>query len=305
MKGFIRYFVAIAIGLSPLTLVSTSGAVQAPVPTCIVSLSPTATETLFAIGAGSQVQAVDKDANYPKHGLPTKRINALSPNAESIAGICSTKNGHSTKPDLVIISYNANSIAEHLTALGIDVVEQDAATSVATALSQITTLGKLTGHVKKADAIAASLQATITKDIRSVPAHSSKKLTVYYELDPTLYSLASSTFVGALLKSLGVVNVADAQSSAADAGYPQLSREYLVGANPKLVFLADTICCSVNAKNFAKRSGFSTMSAVKYGHIVGLSDDIASRWGPRLGILMNDLTRGVKSALNDARLWKS
>jgi len=305
MKQVIRYFVAIALGLAPLTLVSSSVASAASVPSCIVSLSPTATETLFAIGAGPQVEAVDNDSDYPTHGLPKKRINALSPNAESVAGICSTKNGHSTKPDLVVISYNANSIAEHLTALGIKVVEQDAATSVASALSQIKALGALTGHVTKADALANSLQATIKKDVKSVPAHASKKLTVYYELDPTLYSIASSTFVGALLKSLGVINVADAQSSAADAGYPQLSREYLVSANPKLVFLADTICCDVNAKNFAKRSGFSSMSAVKYGHVVGLNDDIASRWGPRLGILMNDLTRGVKSALNDARLWKS
>ena len=57
-------------------------------PTCVVSLSPTATETLFAIGAGSQVKAVDDDSNYPTKGLPKKRVNALNPSVEAIIGIC-------------------------------------------------------------------------------------------------------------------------------------------------------------------------------------------------------------------------
>jgi iron complex transport system substrate-binding protein len=127
---------------------------------------------------------------------------------------------------------------------------------------------------------------------------------VYYELDPTYYSLTSDTFVGSLLKSLGVDNIADAKNTSADAGYPQLSAEYIVGANPKLIFLADTVCCHANQATVAKRTGFSSVSAVIHHHVVGLNDDIASRWGPRLGILMNQLTAGVKAALADTALWK-
>jgi iron complex transport system substrate-binding protein len=274
-------------------------------PSCVVSLSPTATETLFAIGAGPQVKAVDSDSNYPSAGLPAKRINALNPSVESIIGICPSTAAHpSTKPDLVIISYDANTIKEKLSALGVKVVEQDAATSVAAALGQIRQLGVLTGHRARADALAASLERTITADIASVPAHPKKAVRVYYELDPTYYSLTSSTFVGSLLKALGLVNIADAQSTSADAGYPQLSAEYIVSADPQLIFLADTKCCHVTPAVVAKRPGFDTVSAVVHGHVVNLDDDVASRWGPRLGLLMDQLTAAVKSVLADSRLWR-
>jgi iron complex transport system substrate-binding protein len=271
----------------------------------VVSLSPTATETLFAIGAGHQVQAVDSDSDYPTHGLPAKRINALNPSVEAVLGICrATAGSTSTKPNLVIISYDANSIKEKLTALGVKVISQDAPTSVAGALAQIRQLGALTGHVGAADRLAMSLSHTISRDVKSVAKHPGKKLTVYYELDPSFYSLTSSTFVGALMKSLGVVNIADGDATSADAGYPQLSSEYIVSANPKLIFLADTLCCHVTPAKVAQRPGFSKISAVVDGHVVNLNDDIASRWGPRLGLLMNQLTASVKKALSDSRLWK-
>jgi len=272
-------------------------------PSCVVSLSPTATETLFAIGAGAQVKAVDKDSNYPTTGLPSKRINALNPSVEAIIGICPRTASHpSAKPDLVIISYDANTIKEKLTALGVKVVEQDAAATVANALGQIRQLGSLTGHVARADALASSLKRTISADIASVPAHPTKVVRVYYELDPTYYSLTSTTFVGSLMKKLGLVNIADPKSTSADAGYPQLSAEYIISANPQLIFLADTKCCRQSLATVAKRAGFSKVSAVVNGHVVNLNDDIASRWGPRLGILMNQLTAAVKRVLADPKL---
>jgi len=308
MMKSLRLTLALSLGLVALPLLSAASAASAgasSTPQCVVSLSPTATETLFAIGAGKQVQAVDTDSDYPTTGLPTKRINALNPSVESIVGICkSTKSHPSTKPDLVIISYNANSIEQHLTALGIKVIDQGAPTKLSGAYQQITQLGKLTGHVKNAAKIVTSLKSTIASDVASVPKHPKKKVTVYYELDPTFYSVASNTCVGSLLKSLGVTNIADAKSTSADAGYPQLSAEYIVSSDPKLIFLADTVCCHASASTVAKRTGFSKVSAVVNNKIVGLNDDIASRWGPRLGILMNQLTAGVKSTLADAAVWK-
>jgi iron complex transport system substrate-binding protein len=272
---------------------------------CIVSLSPTATETLYALGAGQNVEAVDDDSNYPTTGLPTTRIDAFDPSAEQIASICAVTPTHpTTAPDLVVIAYDANSVAEQLDALGIKVVQQAAPSTLDGAYNQITALGSDTGHAKRAAAIVAGLRRTISADVASVAAHPHKRLTAYYELDPTLYSLTSSTFVGSLLASLGVVNIADAVDSPTDDGYPQLSAEYLVSASPKLVFLADTKCCHVNAANFARRTAFSTISAVVHHHVAGLDDDIASRWGPRIGILMNDLTRGVRSTLADPKVWK-
>jgi iron complex transport system substrate-binding protein len=288
-----------------LPLVIASGASAAATPSCVVSLSPTATETLFAIGAGSQVQAIDMDADYPTTGLPKKRINAISPSVEAVIGICKTTSAHpSPKPDLVIISYDANEIKEKLAAVGVKVVDQEPPSNVAGALSQIEQLGALTGHAKSADALAASIKKTIDADIASVPHHPGKTLTAYYELDTTYYSLTSSTFVGSLLKDLGVVNIADAKNTSADAGYPELSAEYIVSSNPKMIFLADTICCNQSAATVAKRPGFSKVAAVKDHEVVALNDDIASRWGPRLSILMNQLTAAVKGALKNPKLWK-
>ena len=303
-----RVALALVVGsiVVPLAGSATAAHAAAPArPSCVVSLSPTATETLYAIGAGPQVQAVDSDSNYPTRGLPTKRINALNPSVESIIGNCrSTPGSPATKPDLVIISYDANSIMEKLTRLGVKVVAQDAPTSLAGALAQIRQLGSLTGHRSAADALATSLQRTISADVASVHNPTHKKVSVYYELDPTFYSLTSSTFVGALMKSLGVVNIADPHATSADAGYPQLSAEYVVSADPKLIFLADTVCCHVTPAKVASRAGFSTVNAVVNGHVVNVNDDVASRWGPRLGLLMNQLTTAVKRVLADPRVWK-
>jgi iron complex transport system substrate-binding protein len=300
----LRLFLALSLSALALPFIVSSGASAATKPDCVVSLSPTATETLYAIGAGPQVQAVDTDSDYPMTGLPKKRINALSPSVEAVIGICKITSSHpSSKPDLVIISYDANEIKEKLAAVGVKVIEQEPPSNVAGALAQIEQLGTLTGHAAKADALAASIKKTIDADIASVPKHPGKSLTAYYELDTTFYSLTSSTFVGALLKSLGVVNIADAKNTTADPGYPQLSAEYIVSANPKMIFLADTICCRQSASTVAKRPGFSKVAAVQDHEVIGLNDDIASRWGPRLSILMNQLTAAVKGALKNTKLW--
>lgn len=299
-------------GALTLTLIAVAVPLAVPAsgasgrPGCVVSLSPTATETLYAIGAGSQVQAVDKDADYPTHGLPHKRIDAFNPSVEALIGICRRTATHpSTKPDLVIISYNANNITQKLTNLGIRVVTQSAPANLAGAYAQMEALGRLTGHVASATRLVTRLRREIARDVASVPAHPTKHVTVYFELDPTFYSLTSSTFVGSLLKKLGTSNIADAQNTSADAGYPQLSSEYIVTASPTLIFLADTICCHQSESTVAARPGFSRVSAVVHHHVIGLSDDVASRWGPRIGLLMDALARAVRSTVADAALWPS
>ena len=292
-----------------LALPTVAHAASTPSPSCVVSLSPSATETLFAIGAGSQVKAVDQDANFPTTGLPNLRVDAFNPSTEALASICPTSKAHpSATPDLVVISYDANSIKEGLTALGVKVVEQDAPNTLADALGEIRALGQLTGHVAAANALASKIQGQIATDVKSIStmkkAHPLKNLSVYYELDPTYYSLTSDTFVGSLLKSLGVTNVADAAASPTDYGYPQLTAEYLIGASPKLILLADTKCCAINATVVKGRAGWSTMASVRSGHLVGLDDDVASRWGPRLSLLMNQLTAAVKATELDPKAWK-
>ena len=81
--------------------------------------------------------------------------------------------------------------------------------------------------------------------------------------------------------TFGFHNIADA-ADPTHAGYPKLSAEYILKANPDLVVLSDTKCCRQSAKTTAARAGWQNLSAVKHGRVIGVSDDIASRWGPRI-----------------------
>lgn len=268
----------------PMTLHSPAGAIRLRhAAQRIVSLSPTATEMLYAIGAGKQVIAVDDDSDWPKGQLPKRRFNAFSPNVEQLVAL---------RPDLVVVSYNPDNLEAHLRAAGIAVLEQDAPPNLRGTLLQLTWLGDATGHYGRSLRLAASIRRDVQKDAAEVPAHH-RSVRVYFELDPQLYSLTSHTYAGQLLKLLGVINIADPAGNSLNGGYPKLSSEYLVKADPQLIFLADTICCHQSLKTLERRPGFAGISAVRHHWVIGLNDDVASRWGPRVNVLMDELTAVV------------
>lgn len=238
----------------------------------IVSLSPTATEMLYAIGAGDQVVAVDSLSTYPAEvSDKVTKMSAYEPSAEAILGYT---------PDLVLISNDMNKISEQLVAgnAKIQVWTGAAAATIDDVYKQIAELGTLTGHDKDAATLIESMKTRIAKATENVaPAPESS---YFYELDNTLYSVTSDTFVGALLKPFGLKNIADGVE--AGNNYPQLNAESIVKANPTFIFLADTKCCAINAAAVAKRPGWAGMDAVVNNRIVELDDDVASRWGPRI-----------------------
>ncbi len=240
-------------------------------PHRIISLSPTMTEDLFAIGAGKQVIAVDNQSNYPRRA-PRTSLSGFTPNVEAIA------NYH---PDLVLISYNPSGFAAQLRSLGIKVVNIAAAGNVKQAYNEIAQLGRLTGHTTGANAVVRSMKTRLAAIIRSVPA-SRRHLRVYHELDPTYYTATSNTFIGSIYKLFGFKDIADAADTSESGGYPQLSGEYIVQQNPQIIVLADTKCCQQTLATVAARPGWGTIAAVKHGRVVGIDDDVASRWGPRI-----------------------
>jgi iron complex transport system substrate-binding protein len=266
----------------PVTLQAANGEVTvAHRPVAIVSLSPTATEDLFAIGAGSQVKAVDKNSDYPTNAPHTK-LDAYQLNIESLAAY---------QPDLVVASNLTNGQLKQLKTLGIPTLVEPAATSLSQAYDQLTTLGLVTGHPDNAAAEVTKIRQQVSSIVKG--AHS--PATYYYELDQTYYSETSSTFIGQVLKLLGLTSIADsAKGAAASGGYPQLSAEFILKADPDYVFLADSLCCKQSAATVAKRPGWSTLGAVSDNRIVVLNDDIASRWGPRIV----DLLQTVADALH-------
>jgi iron complex transport system substrate-binding protein len=254
-------------------------------PTAIVSLSPTSTEILFAIGAGPQVKAVDSYSDYPKNA-PITKLSGYTPNVEAIAKY---------SPDLVVVASDSSGFNTQMAALKIPVLYDPAASNLTQAYEQYTRLGIATGNVAGAKTEVARVKSKIAHILATTPK-AATGTTYYYELDPTYYSVTSSTFVGQLFKLLGLSSIADtAKGVAASGGYPQLNAEFILKSNPTYIFLADTICCKASAKTVAARPGWSTLSAVKNGRVVGLNDDIASRWGPRVTILLQDVANALKS----------
>ncbi|HEX5173363.1 MAG TPA: ABC transporter substrate-binding protein [Gaiellaceae bacterium] len=253
-------------------------------PHRIISLSPTATEDLFAIGAGKQVVAVDQDSNYPQRA-PRTSLSGLTPNVEAIA------NYH---PDLVIIFYNPSGFASQLRNLGIKVVNEPAADNLKQAYDEILQLGRLTGHATGAKAVVNSMRTRLAGIVRSVPK-TRRHLRVYHELDQTYYSATSKTFIGSIYKLFGFRDIADA-ASGASGGYPQLSAEYIIAKNPQIIVLADTKCCQQSYATVAARPGWSTISAVQHHRVVDANDDVASRWGPRIVQFARTVARIAKQS---------
>jgi iron complex transport system substrate-binding protein len=261
----------------PLTIKAANGSIVIPAkPKAIVSLSPTATEMLYAIGAGNQVKAVDSYSDYPKH-TPITKLDANQPNVEAIVAY---------KPDLVIVAGDTIGLTAQLAKFNIPVLSNPAANTLGDEYSEFNELGLATGHIAQAKAEVSKIKTQITRIVKSAPKPS-RPQTYYFELDQTYYSVTSSTFIGQVLKLLGLTSIADsAQGAAASGGYPQLSAEFIIKANPTYVFLADTLCCAQSLKTVKARPGWSSLAAVKDGRVVGLNDDIASRWGPRIVILL-------------------
>lgn len=250
-------------------------------PGRIVSLSPTATEMLFAMGAGPQVVAVDDQSNYPPEA-PHSSLSGFQPNIEAIAA---------DNPDLVVVSNDTNGVVAGLKTLKIPVLVEAAASTLDDSYHQIIELGDATGNSAAAAAEVASMKDKIASTIASV-AKRTTPLRYYHELDNTYYSVTSKTFIGAIYSLLGLANIADAADKQG-SGYPQLSAEYIIDANPDLIFLADTKCCQQDGASVATRPGWSTLTAVRDGTVVALDDDIASRWGPRTPDLLAEVATAL------------
>lgn len=262
--------------------------IDAPVQR-IVSLSPGATEIIYAIGAQDALVAADNNANYPPEvSTLAGRVDAYQPNVESIAGF---------EPDLVIVANNIDGIVEALDRLDIPVWYVDLDTDVKTiddVLAQIATLGRITGRTDAADALLTDLNARIaavkeklgidppTTAIQYAP-------TVYHELDAELYSIADDTFIGSLYAILGARNIA---GDGGGIAYPQLTQEAIINANPDVIVLADE-AFGVTIDSVRARPGWNAIAAVQNNRVYAIDPDIISRPGPRIVDALEQLARAL------------
>lgn len=269
-RKFLTKLVITAITASLLTVSQTQAASN--IPKRIISLSPSATEILYAIGSGKQVIAVDDLSNYPSEA-PMTKLSAFNPNVEALLNY---------KPDLIILNADATKALEvkaALEKLKIKVFLESAPKTLREAYLEITALGRATGKISGAQSVVSDMKRKISAAVKS--GRTSKKISFFHELDNTLYTATSDTFIGKVYKDFNLINIADPAATADSAGYPQLQSEYVIKANPKIVFLADAQY-GESLASLIKRPGWNGISAVKNKNVVALPEDIPSRWGPRL-----------------------
>jgi iron complex transport system substrate-binding protein len=256
-----------------------------PAVTRIVSLSPTATEMLFAIGADAQVLAVDDQSNYPSQVADKPHdLSGYQPNVEAIAAL---------KPDLVVIGDDSTGLSKQLEALGMTTWVGAAATSFDDVYRQIEQLGALTGHIGEAAELVSSMQTQIDATVKATPKPT-KPLTYFHELDNTYYSVTQNTFIGQVYALFGLQSIADLQEVSSD--YPQLSAESIIQADPDFIFLADG-GFGESPETVAARPGWANLKAVTGGHVAVVDADISSRWGPRIVDYIKDISAVVTQAV--------
>src|SRR5699024_8193020 len=242
-------------------------------PDRIVSLSPTATEVLYKIGAGEQVVAADQYSTYPEQAPNKDGVSALKPDPEKLTTF---------DPDLVVVSSdNGGKLTKQLEKTEVKTLVLPSAPTLEKAYSQFELLGKATGHADAGEKLADTTRRKVESIVADTPAPE-ETLTYAHEEPDDHYTMTAAAFVGDVYDRFGLKNIADGDNPEASGGSPQLSQERIVSADPDMIFLSDTKCCGQSAETVSERSGWDTISAVQHNAIFELDDDIASRWGPRV-----------------------
>ena len=257
-----------AAGDFPREVETAAGTVLIEVrPDSIVSLSPTATEMLFAIDAGAQVAAVDLYSDYPPEA-PEGTLDGFVPDLEAILA---------NRPDLVVASGLPEDVAAGLGDSGVAVMLLPAALSFDDTFDQIAQLGEATGRIDEAAALNAEIRAEIDDVLADLP-ETDTPVRVFHEIDDSFYTATSASFVGQVYETMGFANIADPLDDG--TGFPLIDGESILAGDPSLIVF--TSQAPYTADEIAARPGWSGVTAVARGNIVQVDADIASRWGPRI-----------------------
>ena len=233
-------------------------------PYRIVTMKPSQTETLCALGACDKLVGVDSYSDYPEavRSLP-KLGSALSPNLEAIVA---------SRPDLILVD-ESSELAQRLAKTGIPVYA-----GTAQSFDEVFEKFQIFGIMVNRETEAALLTGRVEGVIRAIRKRASqlKLVSVYYEIDDTPYSVGPESFIGELLTVAGGKNIV----SASLGDFPRLEPEYIVAANPSVIIVNED-----GAKSIPKRAGWSRIEAVRQARIVPTDQfmtDSISRPGPRM-----------------------
>jgi iron complex transport system substrate-binding protein len=276
----------------PVESTAASDEAESTAPQAIISLSPTATEMLYAVGAGDQVIAVDDFSNFPPETADKRTgISGYEPNVEAILAL---------GPDLVITEGSNTDLLDALSRAGVTTWVGAAATTLDDVYAQILEIGEATGHADEAAAVVEGMRSDVAALMGRIDAlaDQDEPLSFYHELDPTYYSVTSDTFIGTVYDMLGLRNIADL-AEGESYGYPQLSAEFIVDKDPDIIFLACTVYCGDTPETVAARPGWDILTAVAEGNVIPLDDDTASRWGPRIVDHMDTVVTAVEAVITE------
>ncbi len=249
-------------------------------PQSIVSLSPSSTELLFAMGAGDQVVAVDAFSNYPPEA-PVTDLSGWDPNVEAVLGY---------EPDLVVIANDANDLVAGLTEVGVPVYIHAAPADIESGYAGVADLGVATGQIDGAADVVANMRTDMEAALAEAP---DADVRIYHELDETYFSASSAGFIGSIYAAMGATNIAD-EADPDGTGFPQLTEEYIVEADPQVIVITDQV--AYTPEDVAARPGWGDVSAVANGNVVVVNADIASRWGPRLPQFVTAVTEALNAS---------
>ncbi|MBI3150755.1 MAG: cobalamin-binding protein [Chloroflexi bacterium] len=254
----------------------------------VISLAPSNTEILFAISAGDQVVGRDQFSDYPAEAASVTDIGSTfdALNTELIVSL---------KPDLILAAeINTPEQVKQLEDLGLTVYYLKNPLTLEEMYDNLKIVAQLTGRESETAALIESLKARVaTVDEKLLPI--SSRFSVFYELDATdpakPYTAGKGTFITQLIQRAGGYNIA------ADLdGYPQLSLEQVVAADPAFIILGDARY-GVTLESIAQRPGWENLSAVKNGNVVPFNDDLVSRPGPRLVDALEELAKLLRPEL--------
>jgi iron complex transport system substrate-binding protein len=240
----------------------------------IVSIAPSSTELLFAVGAGAQVVGREELSDYPE---AAKKVQSIG----SAFGKLNTEAIVALKPDLILAAeINPAEQVKTLEDLGLTVYWLANPKDFAGLSDNLKIIGALTGHTAEAEKTSQSIEVRYQAVIEKI-ATSSKKPTVFYEIDATdptkPYTTGPGTFIDKLIDLAGGYNIGRALKDQ----FAQISSEELVKVNPDLMVLGDALY-GVTPESIGQRAGWAKLAAVKNKTIFTFDDNLASRPGPRL-----------------------
>ncbi|MFK7917778.1 MAG: ABC transporter substrate-binding protein [Ilumatobacter sp.] len=249
----------------------------------IVSMSPTHTETLFALGLGEFVVAVDSFSDFPADAEAVRRddLNASSADLSVLLAL---------EPDVVIVGDDPTGFASRLSAEGVAVYVGPPAQNLDEVYTQIEDISSIVGRPELGDDLTASMRADVARIVETLPVGDR---TYFHEIDPSLVTIGPGTFLDSLYGELGLVSIVSGDDG---TGFAQLAPDAVIAADPDVIVLADEDCCGVTPDAVAARPGWSQISAVSNGAVVAISDAEAQRWGPRVVDLLRAVAGAVASA---------